>query len=336
MRSVEDILKDTNSQITESIFDEAYGQVIEPTMHEICRKFIFPEKTGKRLRPAIVFCAAKACGIEPEDVQYPALSIEVDHNRYLIHDDIEDQSLKRRGEDCLYLKHGVDRAVNFGDRLEAVAQRAIELEYELGVIKEKDFRRLSQARREQVQATAEGQNYEFCIRRRLISEATEKDVYTILENKTAPYTVLAPCQYAMITAGVKNPEIEAIRDAALKCGVAFQLRDDYLDLAGGLTKDWAGDLEEGKRTLILVRTYKAANSEERAFIDERVGKGTLEDEVKMQIIDIVKKYGVLQGAADEAARLAEEGIKVFRENLPENEGAEELFSLFKYAATRNK
>lgn len=336
MRSAEDILAYTNSQITEDIFNEAYGSPAEPIMHNICRRFIFPKKTGKRLRPAIVFCAAKAYGLDPEAVQYPALSIEVDHNRYLIHDDIEDQSKIRRGRMCLYLKHGTDNAVNFGDRLEAVAQRALELEYEIGFIREKDFRRLSQARREQVQATAEGQNYEFRLRRRPISKATEKDIYTILENKTAPYTVFAPCQYAMITAGAKNIEIEAIKDAALKIGVAFQMRDDYLDLVGRLTKDRAGDLEEGKRTHILVRTYKAAYAEERAFIDERVGKGTLEDEVKMQIIDIVKKYGVLQGVKDEAERLAEEGIKTFRENLPKNEGAEELFSLFRYVATRDK
>ena len=346
MLSAQYILEDTNQRIKPKLFDALGVPDANPEMYSAIKGFLFPKKVGKRVRPAGVFQTVRAYGkVDIINALWAALSIELDHNRYLIHDDIEDGSHIRRGEECLYLLYGLDKAVNFGDWLGGKAQRALELEYEKSFVDVNDFYRLSKERREQNNTTGEGQDYEFCIRRKPFGDTTEEDIFKIHRKKTARYTVVTPFIYAAIISGISDAEIKKLFTALEKLGIAFQITDDILDMSGNLTKDWAGDLEEGKRTLHLVRTYHQAALKERELIDQWVGrknndgKFLLEDrpDVKRKIISTMNKYGEFEKCRAIAANLSREGLEAVKNNLPDTEGTRGLLNLYEYiTVTREK
>ena len=77
----------------------------------------YPQRGGKRFRPALVLLSCELFGGDPEDALTSAVALELFHNFALIHDDIEDESLLRRGEPTLHLQHGIALALNSGDAL---------------------------------------------------------------------------------------------------------------------------------------------------------------------------------------------------------------------------
>ena len=84
-----------------------------------------PEATGKRIRPVLVLLCAAACGAEWQRALPAAAAIELVHNFSLVHDDIQDNSPKRRGRDTAWVKWGAPMAINEGDALFESAQRPL-------------------------------------------------------------------------------------------------------------------------------------------------------------------------------------------------------------------
>jgi geranylgeranyl pyrophosphate synthase len=82
---------------------------------------------GKYLRPGLLFSTVKAYEVkDPEDAIWACISLSFDHNWFLIHDDIEDNSRLRRGKPCLHILYGIDNAINYGDYLRTLAEMALE------------------------------------------------------------------------------------------------------------------------------------------------------------------------------------------------------------------
>ena len=341
----QEILADASQRLTPDLFDALGVPEKNLEMYHAVKGFIFPKKPGKRLRPAEVLQTVRAYGlVDVINAYWAASSIEIDHNKLLMWDDIQDESRTRRGEICLYLIHGVDKVINFAAWLGEKAKRAIELEFEDGYVDLRDYYRLAKEQREQSQITAEGQDYEFCVRRKPLADATEEETEIIQRKKTARYTVVTPFVYGAIISGITNKEIEKLKPSLEELGVAFQITDDALDCLGYLNKDWAGDLEEGKRTRHLVRTYQQANARERQLIDRWVGqKGPdgrflLEDklEVKKEIIAIMDKYGEIASCRKIARQKTKGALQVLRENLPETEETQGLLNLYRFAAASRR
>ncbi len=183
---------------------------------------------GKYLRPGLVFSTVKAYGKNPEDAIWSAISLQFDHNWFLIHDDIEDNSRLRRGKSCLHILYGIDNAINYGDYLRTLAEMALEKGKEkLGLY---TYSRLITARQEMLKTTCEGQDLEFILRKKPLSEMTEEKVLKILEKKSAFYTIFTPFRYGAIISELSDKEIDEIKPALMKIGVAFQIQDDVLDL----------------------------------------------------------------------------------------------------------
>jgi len=81
----------------------------------------YPGRGGKGLRPTLCIATCGAFGGQSEDAVEIATAVEMFHNAFLIHDDIEDESINRRGRRCMHLEHGIPLAVNTGDSLNLAA-----------------------------------------------------------------------------------------------------------------------------------------------------------------------------------------------------------------------
>ncbi|MEM5800072.1 MAG: polyprenyl synthetase family protein [Candidatus Aenigmatarchaeota archaeon] len=331
---------------------------------------------GKYLRPGLVWSTVKAYEVrKPEDSIWAAISLSFDHNWFLIHDDIEDNSRLRRGKPCLHILYGIDNAINYGDYLRTLAEMALEKGKKNWGLK--TYSKLISARQEMLKTTCEGQDLEFVLRKKPLRETTEEKVFKILEKKSAFYTVFTPYRYGAIISGVNDKEIEELKPALMKIGIAFQIQDDVLDLtvekeqekgeatlkAQKFGKDWAGDLEEMKRTLLIAKVLEKADSEDKKYLlrmldnegrmkrlvamrDSLKDKGLENssqyrkvqgriDEIKLKVIEIMNKYSVIDEAKEKAKELYEQGIVKVEEALPATEGKKDVLDLLKFAVFRH-
>jgi geranylgeranyl pyrophosphate synthase len=330
---------------------------------------------GKYLRPGLVLATVKTYELKnSEDAIWAGISLNFDHNWFLIHDDIEDNSRLRRGKPCLHILYGIDNAINYGDYLRTLAEMALEKGKERWGLK--IYSRLISARQEMLKTTCEGQDLELNLRKKPLGEMTEENVLKILENKSAFYSIYTPYRYGAIISEISDEEIEELKPSFIKIGIAFQIQDDILDLTvekeqekGEATlktqkfgKDWAGDLEEIKRTLLLAKVFKASNENDRKYLvkmldndgemrklvairDSLKNSGQEHslnyekvqekiDEIKISVIEMMRKYNIIEEAKNSARKLYSEGIDVIKERFPETEGKKDVLELLNFAVFR--
>lgn len=228
----------------------------------------YPLRDAKGLRPALCVAACRALGGKLEAVVRSAAVLELYHNAFLIHDDIEDESLVRRGRPTLHREHGVPIAVNVGDAMLALSLQPLLDNVEtigLGPAL-RTLRAVAQMTRESV----EGQALELdWVRRGDVSELSDADYVRMVEGKTCWYSFITPIEVGAIAAGASAEILDELREFARALGVAFQIQDDLLNLAGEVGsygKEIGGDLWEGKRTLILLHCLRSASVAQRAEI----------------------------------------------------------------------
>jgi geranylgeranyl diphosphate synthase type II len=225
----------------------------------------YPLRRGKGLRPALCIAVCRALGGALEEVLPSAAVLEIYHNAFLIHDDIEDGSLTRRGRPALHRTHGVPAAVNCGDGLLALTLRPLLQNTDhLGLGRALSILEIYAA---MVTESFEGQTREL----QWISDGTwdlgDADYEAMVRRKTCGYSFVAP---ALVGAAVARatPETTARLVSFLeRLGLAFQIQDDVLNLEqdrDAYGKELAGDLWEGKRTLMLLHALRHASVGDRA------------------------------------------------------------------------
>jgi geranylgeranyl diphosphate synthase type II len=249
----------------ELVLDEIRALVPrDPRTHEVLYGLMldYPLRDAKALRPALCIATCRALGGRLEAVLRSAAVLELYHNAFLIHDDVEDGSEQRRDRPTLHRQHGVPIAVNVGDAMLALAlQPLLDNMQLLGMGK---ALRILQAVARMARVSAEGQAIELDWIRHGDWERPDADYVRMVYKKTSWYTFVTPVVVGAIVAG--GPErVPALRKFASLLGIAFQIQDDVLNLeaAGPYGKEAAGDLWEGKHTLILLHALRAATPAER-------------------------------------------------------------------------
>jgi geranylgeranyl diphosphate synthase type II len=231
---------------------------------------VYPFREGKGLRPAIVLSACRAVGGRTDQAVVSAAAIELFHNAFLVHDDIEDASEFRRGLATLQHEFGVPTAVNVGDATNVLAiGLLLENLQTVGVRKALlVLREIERMARESV----EGQAIELEWIRQARFGQSDDDYVRMAYKKTCWYTVIAPLRIGVITGsppGVGAPTDDDLRPLVglgFLAGVAFQIQDDILNLVAQQDvygKETAGDLWEGKRTVMLGHFIRTASKDRR-------------------------------------------------------------------------
>jgi geranylgeranyl diphosphate synthase type II len=231
---------------------------------------IYPFREGKGLRPAIVLSACRSVGGRTDQAVVSATAVELFHNAFLVHDDIEDGSEFRRGRLTLPEEFGVPAAVNVGDATNVLAIGLLLENVEiLGVRKALlVIREIERMARESV----EGQAIELEWIRLREFDLSDDDYVRMAYKKTCWYTVIAPLRMGVIAgsqAGVGAPtddELRPLVGLGFLAGIAFQIQDDVLNLVGDpilYGKESGGDVWEGKRTVMLNHFVRTAPPAER-------------------------------------------------------------------------
>ncbi len=230
----------------------------------------YPFREGKGLRPAICLAACRAAGGRTEQAVLSATALELFHNAFLVHDDIEDQSEFRRGRVTLVREHGVPIAINVGDATNVLALAPL-----LGNTQRVGVRKALLVLREverMARESAEGQAIELSWIADENFDLTDRDYVRMAYKKTCWYTVIAPLRIGAICGSAPGPlapldeELLSLVRLGFYTGIAFQIHDDLLNLVAdeaAYGKEIGGDLREGKRTVMLLHFVRTSPARER-------------------------------------------------------------------------
>jgi geranylgeranyl diphosphate synthase, type II len=230
----------------------------------------YPFREGKGLRPAICFAACRAVGGRSEQALLSAAALELFHNAFLVHDDVEDSSEFRRGKITMLRAHGAPVAINVGDATNVLAtELLLGNTATLGVRKALlVFREVERMARE----SAEGQAIELGWITEGRFDLGDRDYVRMAYKKTCWYTVIAPLRIGVICGSKPGPlaplddELLPLVEHGFLAGIAFQIHDDLLNLEadeGLYGKEISGDLWEGKRTVMLLHFLRTARKTTR-------------------------------------------------------------------------
>jgi geranylgeranyl diphosphate synthase type II len=226
----------------------------------------YPSRGGRALRPALCVASARAFGGAIEDALNSAVAIEILHNAFLIHDDIEDLSEQRRGRPTMHELHGVPLAVNVGDAMTVLSLRP--LLDNCGTLGALTALRVLEEAQTMGREAVEGQALELGWRRENAIDLDESDYLRMVLKKTCSYTTMFPMRVGAIVAGW-DAALERLSQFAFFLGAAFQIQDDLLNLIGDPVrygKEMAGDLWEGKRTLMLIHLLGQLGEADRSWL----------------------------------------------------------------------
>ena len=274
----------------------------------------YPLRLGKGFRPSLCIATCRALGGRLQDVLRTATVLEMYHNAFLLHDDVEDGSLMRRGYPTLHRDYGVPIAVNVGDGLNALClQPLLDNMHLLGLGK---ALRILQVIAKMAQESVEGQAIELDWVRRGQWRLRDRDYCLMSYKKTCWYTFITPMQIGGIVTGADPTQLARLRQFAIYIGVAFQIQDDVLNLAADerrYGKEIGGDLWEGKRTLILLHMMRAAKPDEQAdarHILEMPREAKTSENVAY-LFDLIHRYRSIDYACSFARRLAYKAERIF-------------------------
>jgi geranylgeranyl diphosphate synthase, type II len=223
----------------------------------------YPMRGGRSLRGSLCIAAARAFGAGTREALCSAVSLELMHNAFLVHDDIEDESEERRGQPALHRLHGVAAAINVGDATSIAAlQPLIANRHTMGP--RLALRVLEETER-MARETVEGQALELAWRARTSVDLDEKDYLRMILKKTCWYTTIYPCRVGALIGSRDRLDLDRYIRFGFLLGAAFQIQDDLLNLIGDqhdYGKEICGDIVEGKRTLMLIHLHGQLDGED--------------------------------------------------------------------------
>ncbi len=249
------------------------------------------EAGGKRLRPMLTLAAARLCGYDGPYHVHLAATVEFIHTATLLHDDVVDESERRRGRPTANLLWDNKSSVLVGDYLFA---RAFQLMVEPGSLRVLDILANASA------TIAEGEVLQLTAAQDL---ATTEDIYLqVVRGKTAAL-FSAATEAGAVIAGASDTQVAALFTYGDALGVAFQIVDDLLDYGGqaaAIGKNVGDDFRERKLTLPVIKAVALADATERAFWVRVIEKGQQSEDDLEQAMAIMARHGAMAAARADA------------------------------------
>lgn len=279
---------------------------------------------GKRLRPALLLLAAGACGYTGRD-QYPlAAVIEMIHTATLLHDDVVDESSRRRGRATANAEFGNSAAVLVGDFLYS---RAFQLM--VAIDRMPVLRIVADA----TNVIAEGEVLQLMNTGN--ARVDETAYFTVIHRKTAKLFEAA-ARLGAVLGDHGEASVDAFARYGLHLGTAFQLMDDVLDYSGdaaAIGKNVGDDLAEGKMTLPLIRALAVGDETDRATIRHAIeGGGRLTD--LDPVLSVLNRTQALAYARESAATEGRRAAECLT-GVPDSPHARSLLELAAFVTNRD-
>lgn len=280
---------------------------------------------GKQLRPILVLLVSGAYGRITNKSIKAALAMEMLHVTSLIHDDVVDESLLRRGKQTLNSIWGNKLAVLVGDYLYARV---------LNILVEIDDKEILKTISDVARLMGEGELLQQQNAREY--NLTENNYYEVIRKKTA--VLFSACtKIGAIVGGATAAEMEQMQEFGECLGIAFQIQDDILDYSKTLDtgKTYGNDIREQKITLPLICALQNANETQQNEIKEIYVKETLQQEEVDKVIQMVADLGGIQKAQDAIDSYMNKACALL-EKLQDSEYKKSLLLLVEEIATRKK
>jgi geranylgeranyl diphosphate synthase type II len=228
----------------------------------------YPDRGGRAMRAGLCIASARAFGASTEEALNSAVAVELLHNAFLVHDDVEDDSEERRGRPTLHLLHGVPIAVNVGDALAVVSLRP--LMDNVRVLGPTLALRVLEETERMARESVEGQAIELSWRRHNVIDLDEADYLKLILKKTCWYSTIFPTRVGALIGTRDRVDLDRYLRFGFFIGAAFQIQDDLLNLVGDEArygKEINGDILEGKRTLMLIHLLNGCTPAERSELE---------------------------------------------------------------------
>ena len=279
---------------------------------------------GKRLRPLLTVLAARLLNYQGNDHYGLSIVFEYLHAATLLHDDVVDNAELRRGRPSANTLWGNAAVVLVGDFLLATSFFLSVMSGNLNIL-----RILS----ETTTSMAEGEVLQLINSDNL--EISEEEYIEVIKRKTA-ILISAACQIGAILGQAEEEQEEAMRRFGLNLGIAFQLRDDFLDYAGSeeeFGKPVGKDLQEGKITLPLIHALQSSNDGDRQRLVELITSDRDYEQIFGKVKRAIRNY---QGL-DYTDKLANHHITEAKSALsifPVSPTRQSLIEIAEYVVTR--
>jgi len=308
------------------IFEEKFSKLMlsnVPLLNRITHYII--KRKGKQMRPMFIFLFSKLLnqGIVNEKVYRGASVIELIHTATLIHDDVVDDSKRRRGFFSINAIWKNKIAVLVGDFL---LSRGMIL-----CIENKDYDHLDIIS-ESVKKMSEGELLQIEKSRSL--DIDETVYFEIIKKKTASL-ISSCCKIAAVSVTKQKKIIESVSKIGENIGIAFQIKDDLFDYGKRkIGKPRGIDIKEKKLTLPLIYTLNEVDNRKRKWIINSIKKHNRDKSRIKEIISLVKETGGLEYAIEKMNyfhKLALDDLK----KLPENEFKKSLTDMINYVIQRD-
>ncbi len=306
-----------NALIRARMASEHAPRIPEVTAHLI-------EAGGKRLRPMLTLAAARLCGYAGTDHRKLAATVEFIHTATLLHDDVVDESQRRRGRPTANLLWDNKSSVLVGDYLFA---RSFQLMVETGSLRVLDILANASA------VIAEGEVLQLTAAQDL---GTTEEIYLqVIRGKTAAL-FSAATEVGGVIAGVPEEQVRALHVYGDALGIAFQIADDLLDYGGSsatIGKNTGDDFRERKLTLPVIKAIAKADATERAFWSRTIEKGDQRDGDLEQALAIMARHGALEAARADALQWSARA-RAALQKLPPHELRDILTALADFVVER--
>jgi octaprenyl-diphosphate synthase len=312
-----DDMAKVNALIRERMASRHAPRIPEVTAHLV-------EAGGKRLRPLLTLAAARMLGYDGTDHVKLAATVEFIHTATLLHDDVVDESHRRRGRPTANLLWDNKSSVLVGDYL---FSRSFQLMVETGNLRVLDILANASA------TIAEGEVLQLTAAQDL---ATDEAVYLqVIRGKTAAL-FSAATEVGGVIAGASDDQVRALFDYGDALGIAFQIVDDILDYGGQdavIGKNTGDDFRERKLTLPVIKAVAKATPAERAFWKRVIEEGDQRDGDLAEALAILGRHGAVAAARRESLVWADRA-RAALDNLPVHPLRDMLLELVDFVTDR--
>ena len=242
---------------------------------------------GKRIRPTLLLLCCEAFGGEVRDALPAAAAVEMFHNFTLLHDDIMDNAMVRRGKPSVYAEWGENVAILSGDAMMIYSYKL------LRDVPEQKLGRILKVFTDMALQVCEGQQYDMDFESR--GKVSVAEYMNMIELKTS-VLLAGSAMIGAIMGDASEEDCRKIYRYALELGLAFQLQDDLLDSYGDekvLGKRIGGDILEGKKSCLMLNAMSRAKEEDREILRNTHLDPSLSDEEKIaRVKEVYNRYDI--------------------------------------------
>ena len=298
MKLFQDYLDTINQAIAAIPYPQQPSQLYEPIAYHMALG-------GKRVRPVLTLMACDAMGGDATQAIDAAMGIEMFHNFTLLHDDVMDNADVRRGKPTVHRRWNDNTAILSGDTMLTIATQYI--------ARTRNWQVMDLFNKTAIEIY-EGQQWDMDFECR--NDVTVEEYINMIRLKTS---VLLGCalKTGALVAGAAADDADRLYEAGVNMGLAFQLRDDVLDVWGDpatFGKEIGGDIMQGKKTFLLINAMRLAQGDDADELRHWLNDPYATRDNKVRgVTALYERLGVRQLAEDAIARYNEQAIAAFNQ-----------------------